>query len=220
MISPQKNAAFVADMERVLDIYKRPYDVKFPVVCYDEMPRQLLEEVREIQPMRPGQSERVDYEYRRMGTCNVLMASEPLRGWRMTDVTPTKTAKDWAFFTEKIAAAYPDAEKIILVEDNLNTHKPASWYEVFSPEKAKALMDKFELVYTPKHGSWLNMAEIELNVVSAQCLKKRIASIDEMKIAVNFWERERNEKSRTINWQFTTDDARVKLHRLYPSFQV
>ena len=107
----------------------------------------------------------------------------------------------------------------ILVEDNLNTHKPASWYEVFSPEKAKALMDKFELVYTPKHGSWLNMAEIELNVVSAQCLKKRIASIDEMKIAVNSWEKERNEKSRTINWQFTTEDARVKLHRLYPAFQ-
>lgn len=137
----------------------------------------------------------------------------------MTDVTQTKTAKDWALFTEKIAAAYPHAEKIILVEDNLNTHKPASWYEVFSPEKAKALMDKFELVYTPKHGSWLNMAEIELNVVSAQCLKKRIASIDEMKIAVNSWEKERNEKSRTINWQFTTEDARVKLHRLYPAFQ-
>lgn len=186
-------------MERVLDIYKRPYDEKFPVVCYDEMPRQLLEDVREIQPMRPGRSQRVDYEYRRMGTCNVLLASEPLRGWRMADVTQTKTAKDWAMFTEKIASAYPNAEKIILIEDNLNTHKPASWYETFPPEKAKALMDKFELVYTPKHGSWLNMAEIELNVVSAQCLKKRIASIEEMKNMVNAWEKERNEKTKTIN---------------------
>ena len=207
-------------MERVLDIYKRPYDEKFPVVCYDEMPRQLLEEVREIQPMRPGRSQRVDYEYRRMGTCNVLLASEPLRGWRMADVTQTKTAKDWAMFTEKIASAYPNAEKIILIEDNLNTHKPTSWYETFPPEKAKALMDKFELVYTPKHGSWLNMAEIELNVVSAQCLKKRIASIEEMKNMVNAWEKERNEKTKTINWQFSTADARVKLHRLYPSFQI
>ena len=127
-------------MERILDIYKRPYDEKFPVVCYDEMPRQLLEEVREIQPMRPGRSQRVDYEYRRMGTCNVLLASEPLRGWRMADVTQTKTAKDWAMFTEKIASAYPNAEKIILIEDNLKTHKPASWYETFPPEKAKVQM--------------------------------------------------------------------------------
>ena len=123
-------------------------------------------------------------------------------------------------FTEKIASAYPNAEKIILIEYNLNTHKPASWYETFPPEKAKALMAKFELVYTPKHGSWLNMAEIELNVVSAQCLKKRIASMGEMKNMVNAWEKERNEKTKTINWQFSTADARVKLHRLYPSFQI
>ena len=176
MIPPRKNAAFVADMERVPDIYKRPYDERFPVVSYDEMPRQLLEEVREMQPMIPGHPRRVDYEYRRMGTCNILLASEPLRGWRMAEVTSTKTAKDGDRFTEKIALEYPKAEKIILFEDNLNTHKPASWYETCPPDKAKALMDKFELIYTPKHGSWLNMAEIELNVVSTQCLKKRIAS--------------------------------------------
>lgn len=206
-------------MERVLDIYKRPYDDRFPVVCYDEMPRQLLAEVREIQPMQQGRCQRVDYEYRRMGTCNVLLASEPLRGWRMVEVTATKTAVDWALFTEKIASAYPEAEKIILVEDNLNTHKPASWYEVFPPEKARGLMNKFELVYTPKHGSWLNMAEIELNVVSSQCLKRRIASIEEMQKVVMAWKRDRNENSKTINWQFTTEDARGKLHRLYPSFQ-
>lgn len=217
MISPRNNAEFVADMEHVLDIYKRPYDKKYPVVCFDEMPRQLIGESRESEPMISGHPERIDYEYVRNGTCNVLMAVEPLRGWRMAELTETKTARDWALFTEKIAEAYPDAKRIILVEDNLNTHKAASWYQVFPPEKAKALMERFELVYTPKHGSWLNMAEIELNVVSGQCLKRQIRDIDTMRYEVSAWERERNSKTSIVDWQFTAEDARIKLKRLYPA---
>lgn len=153
MIAPRNNTEFVADMEKVLSIYKRPYDERYPVVCFDEMPRQLIGESRPSEPMIPGHSEHIDYEYVRNGTCNVLMAIEPLRGWRMAEVSKTKKARDWALFTEKIAQAFPDANKIILLEDNLNTHKAASWYEVFPPEKAKWLMERFELVYTPKHGS-------------------------------------------------------------------
>ena len=174
MIAPHSNAEFVADMEKVLELYRKPYDSRFPVVCFDEMPRQLIGEFRPGEPMMPGYAERIDYEYVRNGTCNILMATEPLRGWRMAEVTETKTAKDWALFTEKIIEAYPEAEKIILVEDNLSTHKAASWYSAFPPEKAKRLMDRVEFVYTPKHGSWLNIAEIELNVLSGQCLKRRI----------------------------------------------
>ena len=219
MISPRNNAEFVADMEKVLSIYKRPYDEKYPVVCFDEMPRQLIGESRPSEPMIPGHPEHIDYEYVRNGTCNVLMAVEPLRGWRMAEVTQTKTARDWALFTEKIAQVFPEAEKITLVEDNLNTHKTASWYEVFPPEKAEELMERFELVYTPKHGSWLNIAEIELNVVSGQCLKRHIGDIETMRHEVAAWERERNNKQSVVDWQFTAENARIKLKRLYPEIK-
>lgn len=216
MIAPHSNAEFVADMEKVLELYRKPYDSRFPVVCFDEMPRQLIGEFRPGEPMIPGYAERIDYEYVRNGTCNILMATEPLRGWRMAEVTETKTAKDWALFTEKIIEAYPEAEKIILVEDNLSTHKAASWYSAFPPEKAKRLMDRVEFVYTPKHGSWLNIAEIELNVLSGQCLKRRIPSLEIMRNEVAAWEKARNSKTRVVDWQFTAEDARIKLKRLYP----
>jgi hypothetical protein len=207
-------------MEQVLDVYKRPYDGRFPVVCMDESPRQLTAEVKTPISALPGQPARYDYEYKRCGTCNIFMANEPLAGTRMVEVTKTKTKVDWAFFVEKIASRYEDAERITLVMDNLNTHVPGSLYEAFSPEKAKALWDRFEFVYTPKHGSWLNMAEIELNVLSGQCLKRRIAEIGVMRNEVKAWESTRNGMKAGVNWQFTTEDARIKLNRLYPTLDV
>lgn len=204
-------------MEKVLDVYKRPYNKVFPVVCMDESPRQLIKETRQALPAKPGQLARHDYEYERCGVCNIFMASEPLAGQRFVKVTEQKTKKDWAYFIEEIAEAYEDAEKITLVMDNLNTHKPGSLYEVFAPEKAKALWDRFEFVYTPKHGSWLNMAEIELNVLSQQCLNRRLEKISEVKSEVDAWQNHRNNRNATINWQFTTNDARIKLRRLYPT---
>jgi hypothetical protein len=207
-------------MEQVLDVYKRPYDGRFPVVCMDESPRQLIAEVKTPISALPGQPARYDYEYKRCGTCNIFMANEPLAGTRMVEVTKTKTKVDWAFFVEKIASCYEDAERITLVMDNLNTHVPGSLYEAFSPKKAKALWDRFEFVYTPKHGSWLNMAEIELNVLSGQCLKRRIAEIDVMRYEVKAWESTRNGMKAGVNWQFTTEDARIKLDRLYPTLDV
>lgn len=216
MIAPRSNAEFVADMENVLALYKRPYDERFPVVCIDEMPRQLIGEFRDGEPMISGHPERIDYEYVRNGTCNVFIASEPLRGWRMAEVRKTKTAEDWALFTEQVIATYPNAEKIILVQDNLNTHKAASWYATFSPERARELMEKVEFVYTPKHGSWLNVAEIELNVLSGQCLKRRIGDIETMRKEVTAWQAYRNSKGNKVDWQFSVDDARIKLKRIYP----
>ncbi len=207
-------------MEQVLDVYKRPYDDRFPVVCMDESPRQLIAEVKTPISALPGHPARYDYEYKRCGTCNIFMANEPLAGTRMVEVTKTKTKVDWAFFVEKIASCYEDAERITLVMDNLNTHVPGSLYEAFSPEKAKALWDRFEFVYTPKHGSWLNMAEIELNVLSGQCLKRRIAEIGVMRNEVKAWESTRNGMKAGVNWQFTTEDARIKLDRLYPTLDV
>jgi hypothetical protein len=207
-------------MEQVLDVYKRPYDVRFPVVCMDESPRQLIEEAKTPAPCLPGRPARHDYEYKRCGTCNIFMGNEPLAGTRMADVTERKTKTDWAFFIEKIAARYKDAERITLVMDNLNTHKPGSLYEAFPPEKAKALWDRFEFVFTPKHGSWLNMAEIELNVLSGQCLNRRMADIETMRTEVKAWEAARNGMKAKVNWQFTTEDARIKLKRLYPTLEM
>lgn len=204
-------------MELVLDVYKRPYDERFPVVCMDESPRQLIAEVKVPIPARPGQRTRYDYEYKRCGTCNIFMANEPLAGTRMVEVTERKTKVDWALFVEKIASRYERAEKIILVMDNLNTHSPGSLYEAFMPEKAKALWDRFEFFFTPKHGSWLNMAEIELNVLIGQCLNRRIADIEVMRSEVEAWESARNGMKAGVNWQFTTGDARIKLKRLYPT---
>jgi hypothetical protein len=210
----------VAAMERVLDVYRRPFDASHPVVCMDETPRQLIGQTRESMAARPGHPERQDYEYERLGVCNVFMANEPLAGRRMTQVTERKTRIDWAHFIDDIAKQYPAAKRITLVMDNLNTHTPASLYEAFTPERAKALWDRFEFVYTPKHGSWLNMAEIELNVMIAQCLNRRIDNIDTLRSEVATWQAERDHLNAKINWQFTTDNARIKLKRLYPSFQV
>ena len=165
MIPPQRNADFAAGMERVLDVYRRPYDADFPVVCMDETPRQLIGETRTPVPPAPGRPAREDYEYRRLGTCNVFMATEPLAGRRQTKVTERRTKTDWARFLRDIAAQYPDATRITLVMDNLNTHRPGALYETFEPAEAKALWDRFEFVHTPTHGSWLNVAEVELNVM-------------------------------------------------------
>ena len=218
MIPPEGNGSFVANMEMVLDVYKRPFDPMFPVVCMDESPKQLIGETRIPISASPGQPAKHDYEYRRSGICNVFLACEPLAGKRMVAVTERKTKQDWAYFIEKIAAQYEGTKKITLVMDNLNTHTPGSLYETFSPEKAKAIWDKFEFVYTPKHGSWLNMAEIELNVLTGQCLKRRIEDIDTVIKEVDAWQKARNNKKAKVDWQFTTDNARIKLRRLYPTF--
>lgn len=217
MIPPEKSSDFVAQMEQVLDVYKRAYDERFPVVCMDESPKQLIEEVRVPIAGAIGRAARYDYEYKRMGVCNVFMANEPLAGKRIVEVTERKTKLDWAAFVDKIAAQYPGAEKITLVMDNLNTHKAASLYEAFGAEKAKALWDRFEFVYTPRHGSWLNMAEIELNVLIGQCLNRRIAKIETVRSEVKAWELQRNQRKASIDWRFTTKDARIKLKRLYPT---
>ncbi len=217
MISPQHNADFVAAMEQVLDVYRRPYNAKMPVVCMDETPRQLIKETRTPLGAVPGRPDRYDYEYARCGVCNVFMACEPLGGKRLTEVTERKTKRDWALFLEKIAHEYDDAEKITLVMDNLNTHKPGSLYEVYGPEEAKRLWDRFELIYTPKHGSWLNMAEIELNVMIKQCLSRRIDNISDVKTEVAAWQNHRNNLNARVNWQFTAQNARIKLRRLYPT---
>lgn len=205
-------------MEQVLDVYKRPYNPKFPVVCMDESPKQLIEEGRVELKMKPGSEKKVDYEYIRHGVVNIFMSNEPLNGQRMVDVIKTKKKQDWARFIKRIAdKQYPDAEKITLVMDNLNTHKPSSLYETFSPKEAKRIWDRFEFVYTPKHGSWLNMAEIELHVLNGQCLNRHIATIQEVEEEVEAWQNDRNNKNNKINWQFTTKNARIKLRRLYPS---
>ena len=205
-------------MERVLDVYRRPYNVNIPVVCMDETPRQLIRETRTPIPARPGQSERHDYEYERCGVCNVFMASEPLAGTRITKVTERKTKVDWAQFLQDIAARYQGAKKITLVMDNLNTHSPGALYQTFPPDQAKALWDRFEFVYTPKHGSWLNVAEIELNVLIGKCLNRRIGSMEELREEVAAWQARRDQINAKVNWQFTTENARVKLKRLYPTF--
>ena len=205
-------------MEQVLDVYKRPYDPLRPLICMDESPRQLIRATRMPLVAEPGNVEREDYEYERCGVCNVFMAVEPLAGKRFVRVTERKTRTDWAAFLEEIAARYDHAEKITLVMDNLNTHTPGSLYEAFTPSKAKALWERFEFIYTPKHGSWLNMAEIELNVLIRQCLSRRIESIGQMSTEVNAWQAQRNTMGAKIDWQFTTENARTKLKRLYPTF--
>ena len=205
-------------MERVLDVYRRPYNADNPVVCMDETPRQLIRETRAPIPACAGQPERHDYEYERCGVCNVFMASEPLAGTRMTKVTEYKTKVDWAQFIQEIAERYQDAQKITLVMDNLNTHSPGALYQTFPPDQAKALWDRFEFVFTPKHGSWLNVAEIELNVLISQCLDRRIGSMEELREEVAAWQARRDQNHAKVNWQFTTENARVKLKRLYPTF--
>ena len=207
----------MANMEKVLDIYKRILDPRYPVVCMDESPRQLISEIRVPILASPGRSARYDCEYRRCGVCNIFLACEPLAGKRMVKVTEKRAKSDWAYFIEEIAGKYKEAQKIILVMDNLNTHAPGSLYETFSPEKAKELWDRFEFIYTPKHGSWLNMAEIELNVLTGQCLNRRIDNIGTIEREILAWQNHRNNKGAKVNWQFTAADARIKLKRLYPT---
>ena len=204
-------------MEQVLDAYKRPYDPLRPLVCMDESPRQLIRATRQSLSAMPGKPEREDYEYERCGVCNIFMAVEPLAGKRLARVTAYRTRTDWALFLEEIAAHYTYAKKITLVMDNLNTHSPGSLYEAFSPAKAKEIWDRFEFIYTPKHGSWLNMAEIELNVLVRQCLSQRLESMELMSSEVRAWQAHRNTMRAKIDWQFTTDKCRTKLRRLYPT---
>jgi hypothetical protein len=218
VIPPEHNGEFVAQMELVLDAYKRPYDPLRPLICMDESPRQLIRNTRLPLTTAPGKVEREDYEYERCGVCNIFLAVEPLAGKRLVCVTERKTKIDWATFLEGIAANYEHAERITLVMDNLNTHTPGSLYEAFTPSKAKKLLERFEFIYTPKHGSWLNMAEIELNVLSRQCLSRRMESIELMSSEVKSWQARRDTMGAKINWQFTTDNARIKLKRLYPTF--
>ena len=217
MIPPEQNGSFVANMEMVLDVYKRPFDPLHPIICMDESPKQLISETRKPIPAAPGRSAKYDYEYKRCGVSNIFLACEPLAGKRMIKITDRRTALDWASFIEEIAAQYEQAEKITLVMDNLNTHNAGSFYEKFPPEKAKALWDRFEFVHTPKHGSWLNIAEIELNVLWGQCLKRRIDDIETVRKEAVAWQDTRNNKNAKVNWQFATADARVKLSRLYPT---
>lgn len=205
-------------MEQVLDVYKRPYDKDFPIVCMDESPKQMIKETKIPIPMKPGSDAKMDFEYERCGVANIFIASEPIKGKRYVDVTERKTKKDWAIFIKYIAdECYKNANKIILVMDNLATHKASALYETFEPEEAKRIWDRFEFVYTPKHGSWLNMAEIELRVLMGQCLNRRIDNMKTMKEEVKAWESHRNNKKAVINWRFTTHDARIKLKRLYPT---
>jgi hypothetical protein len=207
-------------MEDVLEVSTRPYDPRRPQVCLDETSRQLLGEVTPPQPVAPGQPARQDYEYVRGGVCNLFMVCEPLRGWRQVMVSEQRTRLDFAqCIKELVDLHYPDAERIVLVLDNLNTQSPASLYEAFPAAEARRLTEKLEIHYTPKHGSWLDMAELELSVLSRQCLNQRLADRASLEREVAAWVRERNAASRRISWQFTTADARTKLKHLYPSIQ-
>ena len=204
-------------MEDVLEVYHRPYDPERPVVCFDEASKQLIKETRTPIPMSPGRPATSDYEYERNGTANLFMMFEPLAGRRHVKVTERRTAVDYAHvIRELVDVHYPQARTIVLVQDNLNTHKPASLYEAFPPEEARRLIEKLEIHYTPKHGSWLNMAETELSILSRQCLDRRMPDHPTLTTEVGTWEIDRNETECTVDWQFTTADARVKLKRLYP----
>lgn len=202
-------------MEQVLDTYEQPYNPCRPVVCFDERPCQLLGDVLMPIPMKPGRIERQDYHYERHGSCVVLMAIEPLAGHRFVKVTEQKTKKDYAEFMKDLALHYPDADKIVLVQDNLNTHNPSSFYEVFDAPDAFTLSQSFEMIHTPKKASWLNMAEIELSALSKQCLDQRISDIQLLAKEVAVWAKERNRFGTTVTWQFTKNKARDKFGRFY-----
>ena len=218
MIPPAPDAAFVARLEDVLAVYRRPYDPCRPQICMDELHKQLLGEVTPPLSMAAGQPQRSDYEYVRNGTANLFMLCEPLRGWRQVTVTARRTKVDWAHCVrELVDVHYPDAECIVLVLDNLNTHTPASLYEAFPPAEARRIAERLEIHHTPKHGSWLNMAEIELSVLSGQCLDRRMEDRATLRAEVSAWNVDRNAAGKGVNWRFTTDDARIKLKHLYPS---
>lgn len=206
-------------MEDVLDVYHRPYDEACPVVCMDEKPYQLLDECRQPIPMKPDFIARHDSEYIRNGTCSIFVFTEPLKGWRNVSVSPRRTRIDWAHhISELLEVHYPNAPKVCLVMDNLNTHAISSLYQAFPADKARTLARRLEIHYTPKHGSWLNIAEIELSVMTSQCLGRRIPNIERLAVELGAWNFARNHAAIPVNWQFSTDDARIKLRSLYPIF--
>jgi transposase len=218
---PQKlSADFVCAMEDVLDVYRRPYDERRPLIAMDEVPKQLVAESRLPQAARPGRARRVDYEYKRNGVANIFMLFEPLAARRHVKVTQRRTKIDWAhLIRDLVDVHYPQADRIVLVMDNLNTHKRASLYEAFEPKEAKRLADKLEIHYTPKHGSWLNVAECELSVMGRQCLARRIPNAGRLTREATAWQQRRDEEARPLDWQFTVQDARIKLRSLYPTLQ-
>lgn len=221
MIPPKEDSDFVAHMEDVLDVYKRPHDPRFPVVCMDEQPTQLIKETHEVIPAAPGRPERVDHEYERAGTAENFLFTEPLAGWRKVNVRERRTKVDWAEeIRELLEVDYPEAEKVVLVCDNLNTHTMGSFYEAFPPAQARRLASRLEVHHTPKHGSWLNIAESELSVFTRQCLDRRIPDVGVLRAQARHWYRERNARQKGVDWQFTTGDARIKLHRLYPQVRM
>lgn len=206
-------------MEAILALYTQPYDPHRPLICMDEAAKQLLRETHMPFPIQPGHPERFDYEYERAGVANLFISLDPFAGQRYVKVTNRRTFIDWAFFMREVADEhYPDAAKIVVVLDNLNTHTPASFYLAFTPEEARRLTTRFEFHYTPKHGSWLNMAEIELSVLARQCLATRVPDQDTLQVAVSAWQLARNHQCAKVDWRFSTLDARLKLKRLYPNF--
>jgi hypothetical protein len=218
VIPPKENAAFVASMEDVIEVYHRPRDAAKPLVCLDETSKQLVAETRAPLPVQAGQPARHDYEYERNGTANLFMLFAPLEGFRHVEVTERRTAVDYARILKDLSDVhFPNAEKIVLVQDNLNTHAPASLYEAFEPAEARRLVERFEWHYTPKHGSWLNLAESELAVLSSQCLDRRIPDTQMLTREVEAWQKRRNTHNAKADWQFTTADARIKLKSLYPA---
>jgi DDE superfamily endonuclease len=220
VIPPEANAEFVAAMEEVLEVYQRPYDPNYPVVCLDESNKQQVKETRRPMAMEPGQPERFDYEYERNGASNLFLVFEPLAALRQVTVTDQRTAMDYAAQLKALVdVQYPQALKILVVQDQLNTHRAASLYKAFEPAEARRLLNKLEFHFTPKHGSWLNMAEIELSVLARQCLERRIPDQESLRQEVSAWQQSRNAQHRTVDWQFTTADARTKLKRLYPSIR-
>jgi hypothetical protein len=208
-------------LEDVLDLYKRPYDLRVPVVCMDEQPTQLVKETRKAIPAAPGRPERVDYEYERGGTAVSFLFTEPLARWRKVSVRERKTKLDWAHeISHLLEVDYPEAAKVVLVCDNLNTHTIGSLYEAFEPARARQLVERLDIHHTPKHGSWLNIAELELSVLTAQCLDRRIGHIKTLRQQARHWYVDRNARQKSVDWQFTTADARIKLRRLYPHIQM
>jgi DDE superfamily endonuclease len=220
VIPPEQSGAFVAHMEDILELYHTPYDPQVPMVCMDEQPVQLIKDTRKPLPAEPGQAERYDYEYERNGTATIFMFTEPLRGVRTVSVREHKTAIDWATEVQHLLdTRYPEADRIRLVCDNLTTHGLGSLYEAFPPEQARALAARLEIHHTPKHGSWLNIAEIELSALTLQCLDRRLPDIETLREETTQWEERRNTSQKGVDWQFATQDARTKLKRLYPQIQ-
>lgn len=216
-IPPKEDAAFVCQMEQVLDVYKRPIDPKFPVICMDETTKQCTKETRQPIPAVAGRVQCYDAEYERNGVAHLLLFHAPFENWRRIDVADNHKADQWAEGVHRLVEEdYPDATRITLVMDNLNTHNGASLYKAFDPAHARSLLDKLEFIYTPKHGSWLNIAECEFSVLSRQCLDRRLPDIDTVKREVFKWQSDRNKLTRPVDWRFTTDDARIKLKHLYP----